>query len=107
MTTEHATVKGCPVGPFDFYSMRSQQSHNPSLVLLLGQSALWKIRVNSAKYAQRPDLLAPAMEVTLNTEAIVEPGYVFITPYQQPQAGPYIYDKKGVSGLDKCDCSGI
>lgn len=37
------------------------------------------------------------MEITISNEAFIEPGYVFITPYQQPQAGPYIFDKKGVS----------
>lgn len=45
---------------------------------------------------QRPDLLAPAMTVTIADDSQWDPGYVFLTPYQEEQAGPYIYDKRGV-----------
>lgn len=37
------------------------------------------------------------MEIMYHNETATDPGLVFITPYQQPQAGPYIFDKKGVS----------
>lgn len=38
------------------------------------------------------------MNVITNNEPLTaKDDLVFITPYQQPQAGPYIYDKKGVS----------
>ncbi|KAI9725649.1 MAG: hypothetical protein M1828_002934 [Chrysothrix sp. TS-e1954] len=46
-------------------------------------------------YYSRPDLEPPAMDVTLQNFSFTEPGYVFITPYQVLQAGPYIYDKRG------------
>lgn len=36
MTARDAAVTGSPVGPSDNYSMRSQQSNNTSLILLLG-----------------------------------------------------------------------
>lgn len=49
---------------------------------------------------QRPDIQAPAFTVSLfNTSGAVQPGMVFITPYQYIQAGPYIYDKFGVRNV--------
>ncbi|KAB8339276.1 hypothetical protein FH972_022209 [Carpinus fangiana] len=46
-------------------------------------------------YYSRPDILAPAMNVSMQHLERVEPGYVFISPYQTVQSGPYIYDKAG------------
>lgn len=46
--------------------------------------------------SQRPDLLAPAMTVTVSQDNHPNNDYVFFTPYQEDQAGPYIYDKEGV-----------
>ena len=47
--------------------------------------------------SQRPDLAPPAFDVPIQDMDYVEPGYIFITPYQTLEAGPYIYDKLGVS----------
>ncbi|KAE8380382.1 ASST-domain-containing protein [Aspergillus bertholletiae] len=44
---------------------------------------------------QRPDIRAPVMEVTLNNDAFVTPGYIFIAPYETELPGPYIYDSGG------------
>lgn len=38
------------------------------------------------------------MTVSTAEDAQWDPGYVFLTPYQEEQAGPYIYDKRGVRG---------
>lgn len=45
---------------------------------------------------QRPDLVPPAMTVNFINETAVSDGYIFMTPYQEYQAGPYIFDKRGV-----------
>ncbi len=45
---------------------------------------------------QRPDLAAPALDVSINDAGRVSPGYIFIAPFQTAQAGPYIYDSNGV-----------
>lgn len=36
------------------------------------------------------------MTVSVHNSSYLEPGYIFIAPYQEWQAGPYIYDKLGV-----------
>ena len=50
--------------------------------------------------AQRPDLFSPIVtrfpELEENHSELVAPGYFFISPYDQVQEGPYIYDNDGV-----------
>lgn len=48
-----------------------------------------------SQYKSRPDIYAPAMNITLNEQDRVVPGYIFIGAYQTYQAGLYIYDNSG------------
>lgn len=50
-------------------------------------------------YFSRPDLLVPVLNVSIADYERVEPGYIFMAPYQDAHAGPYIYDKAGVGSL--------
>ena len=52
--------------------------------------------IPSAYVRQRPDIFAPFLNMTLNDEALVTPGYIFLEPYQTTQPGPYLYDNAGV-----------
>jgi len=36
------------------------------------------------------------MTVRVAEDSKWDPGYIFTTPYQEDQSGPYIYDKRGV-----------
>jgi hypothetical protein len=45
---------------------------------------------------QRPDIFAPFLNMTLNNEPLVTPGYIFLEPFQTTQPGPYLYDNAGV-----------
>ncbi|RMZ76557.1 hypothetical protein DV737_g4751, partial [Chaetothyriales sp. CBS 132003] len=48
-----------------------------------------------SQYKSRPDIYAPAFNITIYDEQAVTPGYIFIAPYQTFQAGLYIYDNHG------------
>ncbi|RMD42028.1 hypothetical protein DV735_g3074, partial [Chaetothyriales sp. CBS 134920] len=48
-----------------------------------------------SQYKSRPDIYAPAFNITIYNEAALTPGYIFIAPYQTFQGGPYIYDNHG------------
>ncbi|RMZ86759.1 hypothetical protein DV736_g6011, partial [Chaetothyriales sp. CBS 134916] len=48
-----------------------------------------------SQYKSRPDIYAPAFNITIYDERAVTPGYIFIAPYQTFQAGLYIYDNHG------------
>lgn len=45
---------------------------------------------------QRPDLYAPQFTVERNELEKLAPGYIFVTPYELENPGPYIFDTKGV-----------
>ncbi|KAI9815742.1 MAG: hypothetical protein M1827_002138 [Pycnora praestabilis] len=49
----------------------------------------------TSTYQSRPDLAAPALNISLNEASLVSPGYIFLAPYQISQSGPYIYDNGG------------
>jgi hypothetical protein len=36
------------------------------------------------------------MNVTVSEDNLWDKGLIFMTPYQEDQSGPYIYDKRGV-----------
>ena len=48
-----------------------------------------------SQYKSRPDVYAPAFNITIFDEAAVTPGYIFIGAYQTFQNGLYIYDNRG------------
>ena len=48
---------------------------------------------------QRPDLDPIALNVTLRNDSLISPGYIFLAPYQVKDAGPYIFDNRGVCHL--------
>ncbi|RMZ78874.1 hypothetical protein DV738_g3569, partial [Chaetothyriales sp. CBS 135597] len=48
-----------------------------------------------SQYKSRPDIYAPAFNITIYDEGAVTPGYIFIAPYQTFQGGLYIYDNYG------------
>lgn len=70
-----------------------------ALYTLAGLAAFANAQSNDSSpvsfFHSRPDLLAPALNVTSSNLSAVSPGYVFMAPYQALQAGPYIYDKMG------------
>jgi hypothetical protein len=45
---------------------------------------------------QRPDLSPPKFTLELNVSAKLSPGYIFVSPYDTQNPGPYIYDNEGV-----------
>ncbi|KAJ5297784.1 hypothetical protein PENANT_c012G09208 [Penicillium antarcticum] len=45
--------------------------------------------------SQRPDILAPLINVSINEGSQVTPGYIFIAPFQIERPGPYIYTSDG------------
>ena len=47
-------------------------------------------------HTQRPDLSPPPMTLEFNYQGRVSPGYIFITPYEVKNPGPYIYDTDAV-----------
>lgn len=49
-----------------------------------------------ANTAQRPDIYPPVFRVEKSNHKKIAPGYIFITPYEAKNPGPYIFDNKGV-----------
>jgi hypothetical protein len=45
---------------------------------------------------QRPDLRPLALTLDLKIPEKLSPGYIFVTPYDTENPGPYIYDNEGV-----------
>jgi hypothetical protein len=45
---------------------------------------------------QRPDIYPPIFKVEHSDQSKLAPGYIFITPYEAQNPGPYIFDNKGV-----------
>lgn len=45
---------------------------------------------------QRPDLSAPPMTLELKRKEKLTTGYIFLTPYEIKNPGPYIFDTDGV-----------
>jgi hypothetical protein len=46
---------------------------------------------------QRPDIYPPLVNIEQIDAEKVSPGYIFITPYEVDNPGPYIFDNTGVS----------
>ncbi|KAJ5322319.1 hypothetical protein N7452_010608 [Penicillium brevicompactum] len=46
-------------------------------------------------YQSRPDIRAPVLNVSINNENLVTPGYLFIAPYMTERPGPYIFTTDG------------
>lgn len=46
---------------------------------------------------QRPDLYPPILTLELSNQEKLSPGYIFVSPYEADNPGPYIYDNQGVS----------
>lgn len=44
--------------------------------------------------------MAPVVTIYENNADLVTPGYFFVSPYQQIQETPHIYDNNGVSLAD-------
>ena len=45
---------------------------------------------------QRPDIYPPIFNIEKSDPNKLSPGYIFITPYELQNPGPYIFDTKGV-----------
>ncbi|KAI1828971.1 hypothetical protein DTO027I6_10194 [Penicillium roqueforti] len=70
---------------------------NPSLFLLL---LLWLcadrvVGEETAFYKSRPDIYPPVFKVEKSDPNKLSPGYIFITPYELSNPGPYIFDNTG------------
>lgn len=46
--------------------------------------------------AQRPDIYPPVFHIERSDPKKLAPGYIFITPYEAQNPGPYIFDNSGV-----------
>lgn len=46
---------------------------------------------------QRPDISPPILRIDHSEPEKLAPGYIFITPYESENPGPYIFDNTGVS----------
>ncbi|KAF2641339.1 hypothetical protein P280DRAFT_468973 [Massarina eburnea CBS 473.64] len=49
----------------------------------------------TSDFRSRPDLHAPTIDLQVFAPELVSPGYIFLTPYRNEDAGPYIYDNLG------------
>lgn len=47
-------------------------------------------------HSQRPDIYPPVFKVEKSDPNKLSPGYIFITPYELSNPGPYIFDNTGV-----------
>ncbi|KAJ5500794.1 hypothetical protein N7453_009845 [Penicillium expansum] len=62
---------------------------------------LWLCAIDSALgeetsfYKSRPDIYPPVFDVEKSDPDKLSPGYIFITPYELQNPGPYIYDNTG------------
>lgn len=45
---------------------------------------------------QRPDIYPPILRIEHSDPEKLAPGYIFITPYESQNPGPYIFDNSGV-----------
>lgn len=45
---------------------------------------------------QRPDIYPPVLRIEHSEPKKLAPGYIFITPYESQNPGPYIFDSSGV-----------
>lgn len=50
----------------------------------------------TANYLQRPDIYPPILRIEHSEPKKLAPGYIFITPYESQNPGPYIFDTSGV-----------
>ncbi|KAJ5614011.1 hypothetical protein N7528_007665 [Penicillium herquei] len=79
-------------------TISSSRRTSPSLALLLGL-LIFVLGVVAedpvAFYKSRPDIFPPIFKIQhVNTEKL-SPGYIFLTPYEAQNPGPYIFDNKG------------
>ena len=72
-----------------------QQWHSTSPNFQIGECINGLYSHAHTNYAQRPDIEAPILNITLLDEANVTPGYIFVAPYQTAQQSIYIYDNQG------------
>ncbi|KAJ5359483.1 uncharacterized protein N7496_011896 [Penicillium cataractarum] len=75
------------------FSMRT----GPSLALLFGLllCALHAVAEEVAFYKSRPDIYPPVFHIERSVPEKISPGYIFITPYEAQNPGPYIFDNTG------------
>ncbi|KAI9819814.1 MAG: hypothetical protein M1832_003889 [Thelocarpon impressellum] len=66
-----------------------------SLLCLLLTAGTAVIADNARTYPSRPNLRAPSLDVSINPGYALTPGYIFVTPRDNDQPGPYIYDTQG------------
>lgn len=50
----------------------------------------------TTRFPQRPDIYPPIFHVEHSEPKKLAPGYIFITPYESQNPGPYIFDNSGV-----------
>ncbi|KAJ5682606.1 hypothetical protein N7462_005771 [Penicillium macrosclerotiorum] len=69
----------------------------PSLAFLLGLllCALHALAEETAFFKSRPDIYPPVFHIEHSEPDKLAPGYIFITPYEAQNPGPYIFDNKG------------
>ncbi|KAJ5834139.1 hypothetical protein N7447_000165 [Penicillium robsamsonii] len=79
-------------------SMSSSLRTSP---LLFFFGILWLCAIDSALgeetsfYKSRPDIYPPVFNIEKSDPGKLSPGYIFITPYELQNPGPYIYDNTG------------
>ncbi|KAJ5096839.1 hypothetical protein N7456_007560 [Penicillium angulare] len=75
----------------------SSQRKFPSLALLLCLLLCAVVDAEDpvAFYKSRPDIYPPVFNIEHSEAAKLSPGYIFITPYEAQNPGPYIFDNTG------------
>ncbi|KAF2227575.1 ASST-domain-containing protein [Elsinoe ampelina] len=66
--------------------------------MLNGAASAWDLNNQTSPthiFRSRPDLHAPIIDMRILRPELVTPGYIFIAPYRNRDAGPYIYDNYG------------
>ncbi|POS70637.1 hypothetical protein DHEL01_v210969 [Diaporthe helianthi] len=53
------------------------------------------LRVDVTQNGQRPDISVPYLNVTINQQDRVAPGFLFLSPFGSSLSGPLIYDQNG------------
>jgi hypothetical protein len=72
------------------YSLRG-----PSLLCLL--LCAWAVVAEQTSFFKsRPDIYPPVFNIEHSEPSKLAPGYIFITPYEAQNPGPYIFDNSGV-----------
>ncbi|KAL2820587.1 ASST-domain-containing protein [Aspergillus granulosus] len=84
-----AALAGAPA-----QSLRAQLCVTYILTLLLGGLQNVAAEIDSA-FKSRPDLYPPVFTFEHRIPQKLQPGYIFLGPYEADNSGPYIYDNDG------------